>query len=88
MEHSDACFAPVLSLTEAPRHPHNAARATFIDVGGIVQPAPAPRFSETPASMPLKPAAAPGAAATDELLQGFGIDAARIQRLRNEGALA
>jgi alpha-methylacyl-CoA racemase len=88
MEHSDACFAPVLSLTEAPRHPHNAARATFIDVGGIVQPAPAPRFSETPASTPLKPAAAPGAAATDELLQGFGIDAARIQRLRNEGALA
>ena len=88
MEHSDACFAPVLSLTEAPRHPHNAARATFIDVGGIVQPAPAPRFSETPASMPSASRSRRGAAATDELLQGFGIDAARIQRLRNEGALA
>jgi alpha-methylacyl-CoA racemase len=88
MEHSDACFAPVLSLAEALRHPHNAARGTFIDVDGIAQPAPAPRFSETPASMPLTSRAAPSAAATDELLQGFGIDAARIQALRNEGAIA
>jgi alpha-methylacyl-CoA racemase len=88
MEHSDACFAPVLSLAEAPQHAHNAARATFIDIDGIVQPAPAPRFSETPASMPRMSAAAPSAAATDELLQSFGIDAARVQALRNEGAIA
>jgi alpha-methylacyl-CoA racemase len=88
MEHSDACFAPVLSLAEAPQHPHNAARGTFIEVDGIVQPAPAPRFSATPASTPVAPVAASNAAATDELLQGFGIDAARIQALRTEGAIA
>lgn len=49
MEDTDICFAPVLSLAEAPRHPHNLARSTFIEVGGIVQPAPVPRFSATPA---------------------------------------
>ena len=49
MEDSDICFAPVLSLCEAPLHPHNAARGTFVDEGGMVQPAPAPRFSATPA---------------------------------------
>ena len=53
MEHTDVCFAPVLSMTEAPRHPHNAARGTFVTVGGAVQPAPAPRFSATPAPIPL-----------------------------------
>ena len=49
MEQTDSCFAPVLSLAEAPRHPHNVARRTFIEANGVVQPAPAPRFSETPA---------------------------------------
>ena len=49
MEGTDICFAPVLSLAEAPRHPHMLARETFVDEGGIVQPAPAPRFSATPA---------------------------------------
>jgi len=49
MEDSDICFAPVLSLAEAPRHPHNVARGTFVEAGGMVQPAPAPRFSATPA---------------------------------------
>lgn len=49
MEHTDICFAPVLSLKEAPQHPHNKERGTFIEVDGILQPAPAPRFSETPA---------------------------------------
>jgi alpha-methylacyl-CoA racemase len=49
MEHTDICFAPVLSLTEAPEHPHNKQRGTFLEVDGILQPAPAPRFSETPA---------------------------------------
>jgi len=45
---SDACFAPVLSLAEAPNHHHNQARKTFVEVNGVVQPAPAPRFSRTP----------------------------------------
>ncbi len=49
MADTDICFAPVLSLTEAPQHPHNVARGTFVNDGGMVQPAPAPRFSVTPA---------------------------------------
>lgn len=49
MEDTDICFAPVLSLREAPRHPHNIARGTFIEAGGVIQPAPAPRFLGTPA---------------------------------------
>ena len=54
-EGSDACVAPVLSLREAPRHPHLAARGTFTDHGGITQPAPAPRFSATPAAVTRRP---------------------------------
>ncbi|MEU4876350.1 CaiB/BaiF CoA-transferase family protein [Streptomyces sp. NPDC021608] len=57
---SDACVAPVLSLREAPRHPHLAARGTFADHGGITQPAPAPRFSATPTALRTGPAL-PGA---------------------------
>ncbi len=53
MEMTDVCFAPVLSMTEAPQHPHNIARETFITVGGATQPAPAPRFSATPAPFPV-----------------------------------
>jgi alpha-methylacyl-CoA racemase len=49
LEGSDACFAPVLSLAEAPAHPHNAARGTFALRGGMIEPAPAPRFSAAPA---------------------------------------
>ncbi|VTU33589.1 Formyl-coenzyme A transferase [Variovorax sp. SRS16] len=52
LEGSDACFAPVLDWDEAPRHPHNQARRTFIEVDQVVQPAPAPRFSRTPSSVP------------------------------------
>src|SRR6202050_673445 len=50
LEGTDACFAPVLTMEEAPRHPHNVARGSFVEVGGVVQPAPAPRFSRTPAA--------------------------------------
>ncbi|MEU3845222.1 CaiB/BaiF CoA-transferase family protein [Streptomyces sp. NPDC028635] len=63
-EGSDACVAPVLSLGEAPRHPHLAARSTFTDHGGITQPAPAPRFSATPATIRSGPAQ-PGADTAD-----------------------
>jgi crotonobetainyl-CoA:carnitine CoA-transferase CaiB-like acyl-CoA transferase len=48
----DACFAPVLSMTEAPHHPHNVARASFVEVDGVMQPAPAPRLSLTAARSP------------------------------------
>ncbi|CAM5412858.1 MULTISPECIES: CaiB/BaiF CoA transferase family protein [Streptomyces] len=63
-EGSDACVAPVLSLREAPRHPHLAARGTFTDHGGITQPAPAPRFSATPTAVRTGPAQ-PGADTAD-----------------------
>lgn len=56
LEGTDACVAPVLNMTEAPAHPHNQARATFVEQGGVVQPAPAPRFDRTPSELP---AAAP-----------------------------
>lgn len=55
LEGTDACFAPVLSFTEAPEHPHNAQREAFITLNGVVQPAPAPRFSATPAPVPRAP---------------------------------
>lgn len=55
MEGSDVCFAPVLDIHEAPDHPHNRARRTYIDVGGITQPAPAPRFSRTAPDAPRPP---------------------------------
>lgn len=55
LEGSDACFAPVLAPLEAPNHPHHRARQTFIEIDGIAQPAPAPRFSETPPRLPEPP---------------------------------
>lgn len=57
MEYTDICFAPVLSMTEAPKHPHNIARGSFVSVAGVVQPAPAPRFSSTPSAIRWAPAA-------------------------------
>lgn len=53
LEATDACFAPVLSLSEAPHHPHNQARNAFVEVAGVMQNAPAPRFSHTPAAQPV-----------------------------------
>lgn len=55
MEGTDVCFAPVLSMAEAPDHPHNVARRTFVEVGGLKQPAPAPRFSRTPGAVQHPP---------------------------------
>lgn len=71
MEGTDVCFAPVLSWAEAPEHPHNRARDTFIERDGIVQPAPAPRFSETPGGVQRSPAAA--GEHTDEILADWGV---------------
>ncbi|MDQ1464337.1 MAG: alpha-methylacyl-CoA racemase, partial [Actinomycetota bacterium] len=56
---SDACVAPVLTLTEAPQHPHLAARGTYVERDGVSQPSPAPRFSRTPAALPVPPGAEP-----------------------------
>ena len=85
MEHTDVCFAPVLSLSEAPEHPHNKARQTFVDVAGAVQPAPAPRFSRTPGAI-ARPPAQPGQH-TDEALVDWGIPADEVAKLRETGAV-
>jgi alpha-methylacyl-CoA racemase len=82
---SDACVAPVLGPAEAPAHPHNASRGTFADVGGVVQPAPAPRFSRSPAGVPSAPPA-PGAD-TDAVLTELGCDAGEIAALRASGTV-
>jgi alpha-methylacyl-CoA racemase len=82
---TDACVAPVLGLGEAPAHPHNRARGTFVDVGGVVQPAPAPRFSRTPCDPP-SPAARPGEH-TDQALTDWGIPPDQVTRLRATGAI-
>lgn len=86
LEHSDACFAPVLSWTEAPEHEHLKARGTFIEIDGIVQPAPAPRFSAT---VPAKPTApeAPSAATVDAALAAW-LEPGRIGELKDAGTLA
>jgi alpha-methylacyl-CoA racemase len=71
LEGTDACFAPVLSMSEAHAHTHNQARGAFIKVGGQLQPAPAPRFGGTP----LDPPRAPGAVSLTEALAAWGIPA-------------
>jgi crotonobetainyl-CoA:carnitine CoA-transferase CaiB-like acyl-CoA transferase len=83
---SDACVAPVVSPADAPDHPHNAARGTFVDVGGLIQPAPAPRFSRTPSGPPVPPV--PPGASTSEVLAGLGFTAGEITSLRDQGAVA
>ena len=84
-EGSDACVAPVLDLAEAPAHPHNVARGTFIDIEGSPQPAPAPRLSRTPGAV-TRSAPDPGDD-TDAVLAELGLDPAEIQRLRERGAV-
>jgi len=82
LEGTDACFAPVLSLAEAPLHPHNRLRGTFANIGGVIQPAPAPRYSGTATDAPAPPRADP-----DALLGDLGYDAARIAALREAGII-
>jgi alpha-methylacyl-CoA racemase len=85
MEHTDICFAPVLDPDEAPQHPHNVARGTFVDVAGVTQPGPAPRFDRTPTEVP-GPAAHAGQH-TDELLAEAGYTSDDITKLRDTGAV-
>jgi alpha-methylacyl-CoA racemase len=82
---TDGCGAPVLSPWEAHDHPHNRHRQTFVEVDGVIQPGPAPRFSRTPGSV-QRPASVAGAD-TDEALAAWGVDDARIASLRQAGAI-
>ena len=83
---TDACVAPVLSLGEAPVHPHNAARGTFTEVEGVVQPAPAPRFSATPST--VAGAERRAGQHAEEILRECGYGDSEIADLRREGTLA
>ena len=83
-EHSDVCFAPVLTMAEAAEHPHNVARAGYVEVAGVRQPAPAPRFSRTVPTID-RPPSQPGADTRDVLL-AWGLDAARVDDLCASGA--
>jgi alpha-methylacyl-CoA racemase len=86
LEGSDSCFAPVLSLGEAPNHPHMAHRKTFVEVAGVVQPGPAPRFSRTPSAI-QRTAARPGEH-TQEALRDWGFSADELAKLRFAKAIA
>jgi alpha-methylacyl-CoA racemase len=81
---TDACVAPVLSMAEAPQHPHNAARGSFVEVGGVMQHAPTPRFSRTATGTP-EPVRDPGAD-TRAVLTDFGFDSEEIDALLASGA--
>lgn len=76
---TDACVAPVLAFEEATMHDHNASRGTFVEVDGVTQPAPAPRFERTPSATP-RPPRSPGAD-TVSILSGLGFDGAEIEQL-------
>jgi len=84
LEGSDACVAPVLDMDEAPEHPHNRARGTFIEVGGIIQPAPAPRFSRSTPATPRPPITG---ATGEDVLADWGFQTAAIDALRQAGAI-
>ena len=83
LEGTDACFAPVLDLVECRTHPHMAERRVHVEVAGVTNPAPAPRFSRTAGGIAW-PATAPGAD-TDEVLTAWGFDPAEVARLRASG---
>ena len=84
LEGTDACVAPVLDMDEAPEHPHNRARGTFIEVGGVVQPAPAPRFSR---STPAKPRPPLTGATGEDVLADWGFSPDALDELRKAGAI-
>jgi len=81
---TDVCYAPVLSLAEAPKHPHNVAREAFVEMGGVAQPNAAPRFSRTPGR--VQGPAPKGGQHTEEILRDWGLGA-EIEPLRAAGAI-
>lgn len=85
LQQSDICFAPVLRFAEAPDHPHARARKAFIEIDGVVQPAPAPRFSATPCEIPVSPARR--GEHTTEVLSEWGYSPDQIDDLYKRGAI-
>jgi alpha-methylacyl-CoA racemase len=85
MENTDVCFAPVLGLTEAPSHPHNAARGSFVEIDGVTQPAPAPRFSRTRPEVQRPPSRR--GQHTREALAAWGFAKDEIAKLESAGAV-
>ncbi len=83
-EGSDDCVAPVLDWDEAPQHPHNRSRQTFVTIDGVVQPAPAPRFSRTSPGVPVGAGQSPSGAS---VLEDWGIPAEQVARLKASGAI-
>ena len=86
MEGTDVCFAPVLDMSEAPKHPHNIERKTFLDLEGVTQPAPAPRFSRTEPEVASSPSIV--GEHTDEVLTSIGLSDEDINTLKTSGAVA
>ena len=86
MEGTDVCFAPVLDMSEAPEHPHNKERKTFIDLEGVIQPAPAPRFSRTEPEVVSSPSIV--GEHTNEVLSSIGLSEEDISSLKTSGAVA
>jgi alpha-methylacyl-CoA racemase len=86
MEGTDVCFAPVLTMAEAPDHPHNRERETFVEVAGVTQPAPAPRFGRTPGAIRRPPPHF--GQHTDETLADWGFTGDELDKLRQAGAIA
>ena len=84
LDGTDACVAPVLDMDEAPEHPHNRARGTFIEVGGVVQPAPAPRFSR---STPARPRPPLTGATGEDVLADWGFTPDALDALQKAGAI-
>jgi alpha-methylacyl-CoA racemase len=85
LEGTDACFAPVLTTDEAPDHPHNAARGTYVEIDGILQPAPAPRFSRTVPDLPIPPQ--PSGPEQAEAALAAWLDSTEIGALKAAGTL-
>ena len=83
---TDACVTPVLTMGEAIDHPHNASRGAFPSIDGMVQPAPAPRYSHTPLAQPRMPD--PARSEYAELLAQLGYDQQRVDGLRARGIVA
>ena len=85
MEGTDVCFAPILNLEEAPDHPHNKTRKTYVDFEGVTQPAPAPRFSRTQGT--IQSSAALIGENTNEILNSWGFSDDKVDNLKKEGVI-